>query len=418
VFEATAQTAAVTPDEARPVVERERIVAIDVLRGFALLGILVVNIQSFSMPDASLFNPTAYGDLTGANRWVWLLTHIFFEQKFMTIFSMLFGAGILLMTRRVEEKGRPSAGLHCRRMAVLLGFGVVHAYLIWGGDILVSYALCGLLVYLFRHRGARALVTLGIGAVAVSSVLSLVFGWSMPYWPKESVQEMSEMIQPPPETIAEILAAYRGSWATQAVYRAPYVLQFQTFVFLIWTLWRAGGLMLLGMGLLRLGVFSAGRPTRFYGSLVAAGALIGIPAIVYGIHENFQANWDMGYSFFLGNQYNYWGSLLVSLGWVALVMIVCKKGMLGFLTSRLAAVGRTAFSNYIAQSLTCTTIFYGHGFGLYGDVERVGQILIVLAVWVVQLIVSPLWLRYFRFGPLEWLWRTLTYRKMQPFRAV
>ena len=417
-YHSTPPPSVVSPEAPGPVAEGERILAIDVLRGFALLGILVVNIQSFSMPDAALFNPTAYGDLSGANRWVWYLTHVLFDQKYMTIFSMLFGAGILLMTARAEGKGVPSTALHYRRMTVLLGFGLAHAYLIWSGDILVSYALCGFLVYLFRRRTPRVLVTLGIGSVAVSSVLSLFFGWSMPHWPEDSVKEMSEMFQPSSESIAETLAAYRGGWVSQVTYRAPWALQFQTFVFLVWTLWRAGGLMLLGMGLFKLGVFSAARSTRFYGSLVGVGAFIGVPVVVYGVRANLQVGWDVYYSFFQGTQYNYWASILVSLGWVGLVMIVCKKGMLGFITPALAAVGRTAFTNYIAQSLICTTLFYGHGFGLYGNVDRIGQALIVLAVWLIQLIASPLWLRHFRFGPLEWLWRSLTYRKIQPIRRA
>jgi len=187
---------------AEPVRESDRIVAIDVLRGYALLGILVVNIQAFSMPDATIFNPTAYGDLTGLNRWVWLLTHIVVEQKFMTIFSMLFGAGILLMTQRVEEKGVRSAGLHHRRMTALLAFGLMHAYLVWHGDILVWYALCGFLVYRYRRNNARPLIRLGLGVVAVASLLSLFFGWSMPFWSHGSIEELAQSFQPPARRVS------------------------------------------------------------------------------------------------------------------------------------------------------------------------------------------------------------------------
>lgn len=399
-----------------PVPESERIVAIDVLRGFALLGILLVNIQSFSMPDATIFNPTAYGDLTGLNRWVWILTHVFVEQKFMTIFSMLFGAGILLMTRRVEEKGLSSVRLHRRRMLVLLAFGLMHAYLIWSGDVLVWYAMCGLLLYRLRKKDARSLVIWGLAMLAVASLLSLFFGWSMRYWPPDSVQELTESFQPSSEKIAEDLASYRGNWLREIVYRAPHSLQSQTFVFAIWGFWRAGGLMLIGMGLFKLGVLSARRSARFYALLAAIGALAGIPAIVYGTWANFDSGWDIRYSFFYGNQYNYWASVLVSFAWVALVMLVCKRGILAPVTTRLAAVGRTAFTNYLAQSLICTTIFYGFGLGLYGRVERKTQVLIVLGVWAVELVVSPLWLRRFRFGPFEWAWRSVTYGKRQPMR--
>ena len=142
--------------DAQPVAGFERITAVDVLRGFALCGILVVNIESFSMNNAALFNPTSVGDLTGLNYWVWFATDLFFENKFMAIFSMLFGAGVLLMTTRVESRGTSPAPLHYRRMLVLLVFGMIHGYMFWDGDILVWYSMCGLLLYLFRRRGGRA----------------------------------------------------------------------------------------------------------------------------------------------------------------------------------------------------------------------------------------------------------------------
>jgi uncharacterized protein len=411
--DAAADRVPVTPG---PVTESDRIVAIDVLRGVAILGILVVNIQSFAMPDATLFNPTAYGDLTGANRWVWYLTHVLFEQKFMTIFSMLFGAGILLMTGRIEARGIPSGRLHYRRMVVLLGFGLLHAYLVWTGDILVCYAMCGFVVYLFRHRSPRSLAGWGIGFVAVASVLSLIFGWTLPHWSAESIEQIRESLAPSSETVSEIIAAARGSWLSHAAYSAPNAFQIQTFVFFIWGFWRAGGLMLVGMALFKEGVLSAARPSRFYAGLAAVAVAVGIPAVIVGMLRNFQAGWDVRYSFFFGSQYNYWASILVSLGWVGLVMLACKHGTARVFTSRLAAVGRMALSNYLGQSLICTTLFYGHGFGLFGRVDRVAQALIVIGVWIIQLAVSPWWLARFRFGPFEWAWRSLTYRKRQPMR--
>jgi uncharacterized protein len=301
-------------------------------------------------------------------------------------------------------------------MAVLLGFGLLHAYLVWTGDILVCYAMCGLLVYRFRHREPRSLVKWGVGFVAVASLLSLLFGWSMRYWPAGSIEELEQAASPSSEAIAETLAAYRGGYLSQFAYRAPNSLQSQTFVFLIWGLWRAGGLMLIGMALFKQGVFSAARSSRFYLGLVAAAVMAGIPAAIYGTWRNFDEGWDIRYSFFIGSQYNYWASILVSLGWVGLVMLACKHGAARSFTPRLAAVGRMAFSNYLAQSLICTTIFYGHGLGLFGSVDRVTQALIVVAVWIVQLAASPWWLARFRFGPCEWAWRSLTYGKRQPMR--
>jgi len=144
-----------------PVAETERIASIDVLRGVALLGILIINIPLFSMVEAVLFNPTAFGDFTGANRVVWILSYLFGDQKFMTLFSMLFGAGIVLMAERAESKGLRPAGLHYRRMLWLMVIGCLHGYLLWFGDILYLYGLCGLVVYLFRRLSPGWLIPLG-----------------------------------------------------------------------------------------------------------------------------------------------------------------------------------------------------------------------------------------------------------------
>jgi uncharacterized protein len=124
----------------------------------------------------------------------------------------------------------------------------------------------------------------------------------------------------------------------------------------------------------------------------------------------------MEYSMFLGTQFNYWGSIFVSCGYIGIMMLICRSALLGWLISTLAAVGRMALTNYLMQTVICTTIFYGFGFGLYGSVERVWQLMIVFAVWAAQLVWSPLWLARFRFGPAEWLWRSLTYGRRQPMR--
>jgi uncharacterized protein len=237
----------------------------------------------------------------------------------------------------------------------------------------------------------------------------------MRFWPPEQLAAFErEAWRPPVDLIASQLAAYRGGWFNELIHRAPLAVWFQTGVFLMWAGWRAGGLMLIGMALFKLGLFDAQRPAWVYRTLLAVGLFIGIPLIVYGIQRNFEAGWDVRYSFFYGTQFNYWASLLVSLGWVGLVMLVCQRSGTAPLIRPLAAVGQMALTNYLLHTLICTTIFYGRGLGLYGEVERVGQIGIVVAVWAFQLTASPLWLRYFRFGPAEWLWRSLTYGKRQP----
>jgi len=399
-----------------PVTSTDRIVSIDVLRGFALLGILVVNIQSFSMIQAAYFNPTAYGDFSGANFVVWLLTYVLFDQKFMTIFSMLFGAGIVLMAERAEAAGTRPARLHYRRMLWLVLFGILHGYLLWYGEILYVYGMCGLAAYAFRKARPSVLLVTGILMIAVVSVLWLFFGWSMQFWPEPQMAEFSKDWRPNAEVVAAEVEIYRSGWLGQMAHRVPATLEFQTFIFLIWGVWRAGGLMLVGMALHKLGVFSAGRSARAYLIMAAIGLAVGLTLVIYGVTRQFEAGWNVEYSFFFGTQFNYWGSLAVSLGWVALIMLWCRASLLEPLKRALAAVGRMALSNYLIHTIVCTTIFYGHGFGLFGRIERVGQAAIVLTICVVQLVASPLWLRRFRFGPFEWVWRSLTYLRPQPMR--
>jgi uncharacterized protein len=402
---------------AAPVGQADRIAALDVLRGFALLGILVMNIQFYSMPGAAYMNPTAYGDLTGANRAVWMVSHVLFDQKFMTIFSLLFGAGIVLFTTRAEAKGQRPGWLHYKRMFWLLVIGLMHAHLIWPGDILVLYATCGVFVYLLRRLAAVPLIVIGVLSLAVGSIIWQAFGWSVQFWPPEAVDQIiSEDWKPPPESLAKEIAIYQGGWLTQMQERVPTALVFETLYTLMWGLWRAGGLMLIGMGFYKLGIVTAERSTSFYARMFAIGAIAGLAPILYGVSLNLAANWSFPFSFFTGSQFNYWGSLLLSGGWIGMVMLAVKTNALPAVTARLGAVGRMAFTNYLLHSIICTTIFYGHGFGLFGEVSRVGQAVVVVSAWIFQLIVSPIWLRHFQFGPFEWLWRSLTYGRLQPFR--
>jgi len=394
----------------------ERIVSLDVLRGFAILGILIMNIQSFSMIGASYLNPMAYGDFTGTNKWIWMISHVFADMKFMTIFSMLFGAGVVLFTERLKEKGINSLAIHYRRTFWLLVIGLLHAYLLWYGDILVCYAVSALWVVLFRNSKPRTLLIVGLSVFSVGFILYLFTGMSIPFMPEESKIGMLQGWLPDSEHINREMIAYQGSWLQQMDERIKGAIMMQTMVFFIQTGWRAGGLMLIGMALYKWGVLSAQKSKSFYFKLVAFCFIPGFAIVVYGMKTNFDAGFSMEYSFFLGSQFNYWGSLLVSLGYVGIVMLCVKSEMLKFLKGTLQAVGQMALTNYLLQTIICTTIFYGHGFGLYGKLERLEQIIIVLVVWIFQMIVSPIWMKYFRFGPFEWLWRSLTYWRFQPMK--
>ena len=187
------------------------------LRGVAVLGILALNIQAFAMPSTAYMNPTAYGDLTGVNYWVWYFTHLLGEMKFWGIFSMLFGAGVLIMTTRCEQTGRSPAGVHYRRMGWLLLIGLMHAHLIWYGDILVTYALCGLLIYFVRKLSPTLLFVIGVCLLLVAFMISLAFGWMM-----GEVEEMRAQMATswgPGEEMDRELGLYRGGWAGQLRHR-------------------------------------------------------------------------------------------------------------------------------------------------------------------------------------------------------
>ncbi|MCK4465201.1 MAG: DUF418 domain-containing protein, partial [Bacteroidales bacterium] len=153
-----------------------------------------------------------------------------------------------------------------------------------------------------------------------------------------------------------------------------------------------------------------------YIKLSIPGFVIGFALVIWGIVKNFAVNWSFDFSMFLGWQFNYWGSVFVALGYIGVIMLISKSVFFKKITRPLAAVGRTALTNYLAQTIICTLIFYGHGLGLFARVERKEQVLFIIVIWLFQLIISTVWLQRFRFGPAEWIWRSLTYLKIQPFR--
>jgi uncharacterized protein len=408
------------PDEPAPPPPspaHERIEALDVLRGVAVLGIFAMNVTAFAMPRAVYSNPAALGELAGADLTAWLATHIFVELKFMTIFSLLFGAGIAMIAHRIEIRGGASGKLHLRRMWWLFVFGLLHAYLLWYGDILVTYAICGLVVWLFRNVRPKYLLLIAVLSISIPALMSLLTGLSIPLWPDEARAHVIAEWEPPPEAIAKETSAYRGGWIDQMSVRAPTSLMMQTTVLFFFALWRVAGVMLLGVAALRWGIVTASRPSRFYLRMAAAGAAAGFPLVAIGAAANVSRGFDWTFSMFYGMLFNYVGSLFIAACYVALVMLAVRSGRFTELRARFAAVGRAAFSNYILQTLIGVSIFYGTGLGLFGRVGRPGQMLIVAAVWALALVVSPLWLRHFRMGPLEWLWRSLTYGTRPPMRA-
>lgn len=393
-----------------------RIESLDVIRGFAILGILIMNIQSFSMPGPAYLNPMAYGDMTGSNRWVWIISHVFADSKFMSLFSMLFGASILLITDNAEKKLGSSIGMHYRRNFWLLVIGLFHAYVMWQGDILTPYAVIAFLVYPMRKMKVRSLLIVGTLLFSVSSILYLFTGMSIQYMSATDLAGLMSGWQPTLNQIQLEIAAFTGTFSQQMEARVEETVMMHTTVFLILFLWRISGLMLIGMALYKSGFFQGGFSKAFYTRTMAIAGIVGFSLVGYGVVQNFAHQWSLEYSMFIGSQFNYWGSLGVAIAYVAIKNLIIKSGALIAIRIRLTAVGRMALTNYLSQTMIATFVFYGFGLGLFGQIDRTGQLLIVLGVWSFQLIISPIWLRHFYYGPFEWLWRSLSQGKWQQFK--
>ena len=404
----------VLPSASGPTPPDARILSLDVLRGVAVLGILLINIQNFSMIATASLNPMAWGDLTGPNLWIFMVSHVLADQEFLTLFAMLFAAGLLFTADRLEPGGRSVMGLHYRRVAALLAIGAAHAYLLWENDILFEFAQCGLLIYPLRRLGPRTLFAVGLGLYAVYSGLVLWQGLQFPDWPPMLRSVLQAGWEGDPRVVAHEVAALRGPWLDQVAFRAPEVVYTHTTRFLVWTLWRIGGVMLMGMALYRWGVLTGVRSRPFYIALALLGLGVGLGLRGTGMASDFAAGWSMEYSRYFGFQYRYWGSLCLALGYLGAVTLLVQSGLVPRALRALAAVGRLSLTNYLMQSLICTTVFYGHGLGWHSQLERTGQLAIVLAIWAFQIAFSVLWTRRFAYGPVESLWRAVTYLSLRP----
>ena len=431
----------VTSTMLAPVDAGGRLESLDLVRGVAVMGILAMNVAVFAMPFAGYSNPTFLWPYEGLNRVTYWVVHTLFEVKMMSIFSMLFGAGVVLYDQKIRAKRGPGylagTGLWMRRMLWLLVIGLTHAYLIWEGDILVSYALIGvLLLWWVRRLGTPAL----LGLAALFLVISLLVAAWMGTWsfvnehpdvarswgfPAEEIEHMAagydefrSDMAPTPEQVGEAVALYRDGWAGIARERAHTAWLIQTTYFPMFIFWRAGAMMLLGMALFKTGVLSGARSIRAHAIGAGVSYAVGLPLVIGGIAFNEAHGFDLGWYNLVGVQLNNVGSVGVALGHVFGLVLLLRLGVLGLAGHCVAAVGRMALTNYLSQSIICSLVFYGFGLGLYGALDRFEQQLVVVSIWAAQLAWSPLWLSRFRFGPAEWLWRSLTYARLQPMRRV
>ncbi len=400
-----------------PMPGKQRETSLDALRGFAVLGILMVNVQAFSMPFSAYVNPLAAPfPFEGASEAVWTATHVFFDQKFITIFSFLFGASLFMVG---GERGDAERGaLLRRRLFWLVIFGVAHGLLLWFGDILLIYAVSGFIVMLMRSWSPRRLIAVGLVLFALGAVWNTALMAPLADAPPEAVAEAERQSWlPAPEALAAEIAAYQGGLASAMKANAGSWAVLQTFVALLVLYWRTVGIMLIGLALFKLGVLQGRAPARLYVIFIVCGA---VAAGVIG-WETLRIIED-GFPFPATPAWrelgNYFLSPVVSLGYIGALMLLLRASWFSAPAAALAATGRMAFTNYIAQSLIMTTLFWsGRGLGLFGEIDRPGQLALVFAVWTAQLIWSPLWLKRYRMGPLEWVWRRLSYKRAPAFRV-
>lgn len=392
-----------------PVQEANRIKSLDVVRGFALLGILAVNAAFFAAPFQTAQNPLLEPlAVTPDTLWSWFVMHVFFEFKMITLFSMLFGVSIFLVggERSDTDRGKVLR----RRLAWLFVFGLLHGTLLWYGDILLHYALCGFIVLLMRSWSMRTLFIAGTVLFLLTTGIGGAFSAMMPMAPAESLEPMREqMWSPSRETIASTIATYQ-SGALPAL-QANFDVWSEFIFFMVFFMPRTIALMLIGMALFKSGFFSGAAKAGVYWLAAAIGAAA-LALVGWQAQINADMNFEFLHMFSVGNFANNALSPLISLFYASLLILLVKAGAVKFLTHALAAVGQMAFTNYLMQTIIMTTIFNGgRGLGLFGQVDRVELWGIVVGVWVLQLIWSPLWLSRYSMGPFEWVWRRLSYAR-------
>lgn len=374
---------AATPT-AGPVEETGRITNLDALRGVAVFGILLMNAVSYGLDPAAYFNISLAND--SPLDWViGVFGEVVVDQRFMGVFSLLFGAGIMLFADRADARGNRGGWLSLWRNLLLLGIGALHMWL-WEGDILVAYAIASPFLLLARRLPDRALAVLGAALVLLSA---LVFGVTQTMVDADGAQ------------LGEIWLDAGGE--TDDAVGSLVLLTF---------FMRALGMMLIGVALFRSGVLSGDRPREYYRRMAAIGLGIGLPLAALGVIISALDDFAPGTAL-LSMIPNTVGTIPATLGICALIILWNMRPETA-LHRRVRAAGRMALTNYLTQTILGIVILRA-AFEPQ-DLNRAWVLLFVLAVWLLQLSWSQWWLSRFRFGPFEWLWRVATYRRLQPLR--
>jgi uncharacterized protein len=408
-----------------PVQQAERVQIVDILRGFALFGILLVNMVIFSRPIQAIILP-----MDPATPWVdraaeWFI-HFLGEGKFYALFSLLFGLGLTLLMDRIEARGVKFVPLYMRRLLILLGIGVVHAFLIWVGDILIIYALIGFLLILFRKAKPRTLLTWAIILLSlphlftVGSTMLVEWGRSFP----EGAEQINQTFaQVEANYAADVERGYRvypsGNFAEiteQRVY--DYLSMGLTSIFVLG--FNVLAMFLIGVYFGKQQIFQnleANRP--LFRKLLIWGLIIGIPGnAIYATLiipiSRVASSWTLA----LATVSQGIGAPMLCLAYVSAFALLAGTPTWGKRLSVLAPVGQMALTNYLTQSIVCTLIFYGYGLGLFGRMGAALGIGLTIAIYLLQIPISHWWMKRFKYGPAEWLWRSLTYLKPQPMRRT
>jgi uncharacterized protein len=430
-------------DTPRPVAKVDRIQTIDLVRGLALLGILMMNMPGFGFMFSDVFK--FIKNTHSSDFYAYAIMSTAFEGTMRALFSMLFGAGmVLFMTnKKAAENGVPVGEYYYRRLIWLVLFGVFNAYiLLWPGDILFFYGLCGMLLFPFRKFKPAWLVVLALACMSFNIYRS-IGGYEKIRENRagylESVRLEKAKKKPTPKQL-EAKAAWEGfeknfkpdkkkEEETVKKRRSDYGTVFSLLLpdngmsepyGTYFGAWDMLALMFLGMALFGWGFFSNKLPTSTYATTLLVGYGLGLPIswFFFTNQVDFFTNPGKVVDYFRVDFFNLYDirRALLAIGHASLLILVYRSGIVPWLMKALTAVGQMAFTNYLMQSIICTFIFHGYGLGYYAKLSFHQLYYVVFGVWVFQLILSPIWLTYFRFGPFEWLWRSLTYWKMQPMK--
>ncbi|HEX9964527.1 MAG TPA: DUF418 domain-containing protein [Allosphingosinicella sp.] len=405
-----------------------RIATLDIVRGVAVMGILAMNIVAFAMPFQAYMNPLAYG-LEGTADFVsWAVSFVFVDGKMRGLFSFLFGASMLLVIERAEAGGVNAASIHFRRMFWLLVFGLIHLYLIWFGDILQGYALVGMVAWFFRNKTPTALIRWGIALVTIqlmvfaAMAVGAFFMRDAAAAPGASTEALTQWRSFEAqfgilagEPLAAKLGLFRGDYGAITEFRLGAHAVSPIKGLLIFG-WETLAYFLFGMVALRNGFLRGGWSDSAYRRTALIGFGIGIPAYALLawilVRDDFSV--PMVIAIVMGATIPLRPLMVVATA--ALIILLTRRG--GGPVERIAAAGRAAFTNYLGTSLIMTTLFYGYGAGLFGHLSRAELWIPVLAMWALMLLWSKPWLDRFRYGPLEWLWRSLARGELQPMRKA